>query len=117
MPVYGTYDAAFDEELRPYIENLVKAQGLIDCPQAYKLAQKLKEECADFARLSQSRVYENLSFRANVIAWLKACVLYVANGCRWDKTFEDFIRWSLQYDCNTTWHARWSSSATPSRPP
>ena len=98
MPVYGTYDAAFDEELRPYIENLVKAQGLIDCPQAYKLAQKLKEECADFARLSQSRVYENLSFRANVIAWLKACVLYVANGCRWDKTFEDFIRWSLQYD-------------------
>ena len=98
MPVYGTYDAAFDEELRPYIENLVKAQGLIDCPQAYKLAQKLKEECADFARLSQSRVYENLSFRANVIAWLKACVLFVANGCQWDKTFEDFIRWSLQYD-------------------
>ena len=98
MPVYGTYDAAFDEELRPYIENLVKAQGLIDCPQAFKLAQTLKEECADFARLSQSRVYENLSFRANVIAWLKACVLYVANGCQWDKTFEDFIRWSLQYD-------------------
>ena len=98
MPVYGTYDAAFDEELRPYIENLVKAQGLIDCPQAYKLAQTLKEECADFARLSQSRVYENLSFRANVIAYLKACVLFVANGCRWDKTFEDFIRWSLQYD-------------------
>ncbi len=98
MPVYGTYDAAFDEELRPYIENLVKAQGLIDCPQAYKLAQTLKEECADFARLSQSRVYENLSFRANVIAYLKACVLFVANGCRWDKTFEDFIRWSLRYD-------------------
>ena len=98
MPVYGTYDAAFDEELRPYIENLVKAQGLIDCPQAYKLAQKLKEECADFARLSQSRVYENLSFRANVIAYLKACVLFVANGCRWEKTFEDFIRWSLRYD-------------------
>ncbi len=98
MPVYGTYDAAFDEELRSYIENLVKAQGLIDCPQAFKLAQTLKEECADFARLSQSRVYENLSFRANVIAYLKACVLYVANGCQWDKTFEDFIRWSLQYD-------------------
>jgi len=98
MPVYGTYDAAFDEELRPYIENLVKAQGLIDCPQAYKLAKTLKEECADFARLSQSRVYENLSFRANVIAYLKACVLFVANGCQWDKTFEDFIRWSLRYD-------------------
>ena len=98
MPVYGTYDAAFDEELRPYIDNLVKAQGLIDCPQAYKLAKTLKEECADFARLSQSRVYENLSFRANVIAYLKACVLFVANGCQWDKTFEDFIRWSLRYD-------------------
>ncbi len=98
MPVYGTYDAAFDEELRPYIDNLVKAQGLIDCPQAYKLAKTLKEECADFARLSQSRVYENLSFRANVIAYLKACVLYVANGCQWDQTFEDFVRWSLKYD-------------------
>ena len=98
MPVYGSYDDAFDEALRPYIDNLLKAQGLIDCPQAYRLAQQLKEECADFARLSQSRVYENLSFRANVIAWLKACVLYVANDCRWDDTFEDFIRWSLQYD-------------------
>ena len=98
MPVYGTYDAAFDEELRPYIDNLVKAQGLIDCPQAYKLAKTLKEECAEFARLSQSRVYENLSFRANVIAYLKACVLFVANGCRWDKTFEEFVRWSLKYD-------------------
>ena len=98
MPVYGSYDAGFDEQLRPYIENLVKAQGLVDCPQAYKLAQKLKEECADQARLSQSRVYENLSFRALVIAWLKACVLYVAQGCKWDKTIEDFVRWSLQYD-------------------
>ena len=98
MPIYGSYDAAFDEELRPYIENLVRATGLIDCPQAYKLAKKLCEENAEFARVSQSRVYENLSFRANVIAWLKACVLYVANGCKWDKTLEDFVRWSLQYD-------------------
>ena len=98
MPVYGTYDAGFDEELRPYIENLTRATGLIDCPEAFKLAQKLREENADFARLSQSRVYENLSFRANVIAYLKACVLYVANGCKWDKSIEEFTRWSLQYD-------------------
>ena len=98
MPVYGTYDAGFDEELRPYIENLTRATGEVDCPEAFRLAKKLKEECADFARLSQSRVYENLSFRANVIAYLKACVLYVANGCKWDKTFEEFIRWSLEYD-------------------
>ena len=98
MPIYGSYDAAFDEELRPYIENLVRATGLVDCPQAYKLAKKLCEENAEFARLSQSRVYENLSFRANVIAYLKACVLYVAQGCKWDKTLEDFVRWSLQYD-------------------
>ena len=98
MPVYGTYDAAFDEELRPYIENLVRATGLVDCPEAYKLAKKLCEENAEFARLSQSRVYENFSFRANVIAYLKACVLYVANGEKWDKTLEDFVRWSLQYD-------------------
>ncbi len=98
MPVYGSYDAAFDEELRPYIERLCGARGTIDCPQAFKLARKLKDECAEFARLSQSRVYENLSFRALVIAYLKACVLYVAHGYAWNKTMEDFIRWSLQYD-------------------
>lgn len=98
MPVYGTYDASFDEQLRPFIENLTKAHGRVDCPQAYRLAAKLREENAEFARLSQSRVYENLSFRANVIAWLKACVLFVASGYRWDKTIEDFVRWSLQYD-------------------
>ena len=98
MPVYGTYDAAFDEELRPYIERLNQARGTIECRGARILAKKLMEECADFARLSESRVYENLSFRANVIAFLKACILYVAQGERWDKTTEDFIRWSLRYD-------------------
>ena len=98
MPVYGTYDAEFDEELRPYIENLNSARGVVECRQASALAKKLVEECAEFARLSQSRVYENLSFRANVIAWMKAMVLYVAGGEKWDKTIEDFVRWSLQYD-------------------
>ena len=98
MPVYGTYDAAFDEELRPYIERLNKARGLVECKQARSLAKKLMEENAEFARLSESRVYENLSFRANVIAYLKACILYVAHGEKWDKTMEDFVRWSLQYD-------------------
>ena len=98
MPVYGTYDALFDEELRPYIEHLNKASGVVTCQQAFRLARKLKDENAEFARLSQSRVFENLSFRANVIAYLKAMVLYVAHGCRWDKTIEDFVRWSLRYD-------------------
>lgn len=98
MPVYGTYDAAFDEELRPYIENLNRATGLVDCPQAFRLAEKMRKENAEFATLSQSRVYENLSFRANVIAYLKACVLYVANGEKWDKTIEEFVRWSYHYD-------------------
>ena len=98
IPVYGSYDAAFDEELRPYIDNLVKARGLVDCPQAFKLAQKLVEENAEFARLSQNYVFENLSFRANVIAYLKACVLYVANGMKWEKSIEDFVRWSERYD-------------------
>ena len=98
MPVYGTYDPSFDEELRPYIENLNKARGNVECRSARILAKKLIEECADFARLSESRVYENLSFRANVIAFLKACILYVAHGNKWDKTMEDFIRWSLKYD-------------------
>ena len=98
IPVYGSYDASFDEELRPYIENLVKARGLVDCPQAFKLAQKLVGENAEFARLSQNYVFENLSFRANVIAYLKACVLYVANGMKWEKSIEDFVRWSERYD-------------------
>ena len=98
MPVYGTYDSEFDEELRPYIDRLNKARGAIECRSARTLAKKLMEECADFARLSQNRVYENLSFRANVIAYLKACILYVAHGEKWDKTMEDFVRWSLRYD-------------------
>ena len=98
LPVYGTYDASFDEELRPYIERLNKARGSIECKQARALSRKLIEECAEFARLSESRVYENLSFRANVIAFLKACVLYVAHGEKWDRTMEDFVRWSLKYD-------------------
>ena len=98
MPIYGAYDAAFDEELRPYIERLAGARGVVECKQATALAKKLVEECAETARLSQNRVYENLSFRANVIAYLKAMVLYVAHGERWDKTMEDFVRWSLHYD-------------------
>ena len=98
MPVYGTYDANFDEELRPYIERLCRATGVIECPQAFRLAKTLKNECAEFARLSQSRVYENLSFRANVIAYLKACVLYICNDYRWSRDIEDFVRWSLRYD-------------------
>lgn len=98
MPIYGTYDEKFQAELKPYIDRLNAARGLIECPKATALANKLKEENADFARLSQSRVYENLSFRGNVIAFLKAMVLYVAHGEKWDKTLEDFIRWSEQYD-------------------
>ena len=98
MPVYGTYGVEFDEELRPYIERLNKARGLVECKGAQNLAKKLREENAEFARLSQSRVYENLSFRANVIAFLKAMVLFVAHGGVWDKVMEDFVRWSLKYD-------------------
>ena len=98
MPVYGTYDDTFRENLKPYIEHLNMASGTIHCPEAFALAQKLKEENADFARMSQDRVYENLSFRANVIAYLKACVLYVANGCQWESEIEEFVRWSEQYD-------------------
>ena len=98
MPVYGEYDDAFREALRPYIENLCKASGKIDCAEAFALAEKLKEENADFSRMSQNRVFENLSFRGNVIAFLKACVLYVANGCKWEPEIDEFIRWSESYD-------------------
>ena len=98
MTVYGTYDEAYREGLKPYIENLCQASGLVECEEAFQLALKLKEEHAEFSRLSQDRTYENLSFRANVIGYLKACVLYVANGYRWEPEIEEFIRWSEQYD-------------------
>ena len=98
MPVYGTYDESYRKALRPYIENLNKVTGLIECKEAFQLALKLKDENAEFARLSQDRTFENLSFRANVIAYLKACVLYVANGCKWEPEIDEFIRWSEQYD-------------------
>ena len=98
MPVYGTYDESYRKALRPYIENLNKVTGLIECKEAFQLALKLKDENAEFARLSQDRTFENLSFRANVIAYLKACVLYVANGCKWEPEIDEFIRWSELYD-------------------
>lgn len=98
QPVFGKYDAAFDEELKPYIDNLTAARGLIDCPQAFKLAKKLQDEVAEIARMSQDQTYWDLSHRAIVIAWLKACVLYVANGQKWEKQIEEFCRWSLHYD-------------------
>lgn len=98
MPVYGDYDEEFDEELRPYINRLCKVRGKIDCPQAVRLINELMEECRDFSICSQDRIYENFSFRALVIAYLKACVLYVANGCKWEDEIDDFIRWSLHYD-------------------
>ena len=98
IPVYGTYDDQFRKELKPYIENLCMATGLIDCPEAYRLAEILSDENADFSQVTQNRIYENFTFRANVIAYLKACVLYVANGCRWEPEIEDFICWSERYD-------------------
>ena len=98
QPIYGIYDEQFDEELRPYIRHLVEASGVVVCKPALRLARQLISECAEFSRLSQDRVFENLSFRANVIAYLKACVLYVANGLKWEKSIEAFIRWSLHYD-------------------
>ena len=98
QPVYGIYDEQFDEQLRPYIQNLMQPYGIVECKQATQLAKRLIAECAEFARLSQDRVFENLSFRANVIAWLKACVLYMANGQKWERAIEDFVRWSLHYD-------------------
>ena len=98
QPKYGIYDEGFDRKLAPYIEQLTTTHGMVNCTQAHRLASRLIEECAEFSALSQDRVFENLSFRANIIAWLKACVLYVANGQRWERSIEDFVRWSLHYD-------------------
>lgn len=97
-PIYGEYDAGFDEELRPYLDRLGAARGVINCEEVKKFAEKLSKECAEIAVLTQDRVFENLSFRATVIAFLKACVLYVAHGYRWDRTMAEFVRWSLHYD-------------------
>lgn len=107
MPVYGDYDESFDEELRPYINRLCKVRGRIDCPEAVRLIHELKEVCRDFSICSQDRIYENFSFRALVIAYLKACVLYVANGCKWEEEMDEFIRWSLHYDLWCKIHFFW----------
>lgn len=98
IPIYGIYDKAFERKLQPYITRLSAASGRIVCEKALALANKLKQENADFAQACDSRVFENLSFRGNVIAYMKCMVLYIANGCKWEACFEDFIRWSEQYD-------------------
>ena len=98
IAIFGDYGTEYDEALKPYIKNLKNATGIVDCPQARKLARKLKDECAEFARLSQDRVFDNLSHRALVAAFRKACLLYVANGKKWEKAIEEFCRWSLFYD-------------------
>ena len=107
IPVFGDYDEAFDEELRPYINRLCKVRGKVDCPQAVRLINELMEECRDYSICSQDRIYENFSFRALVIAYLKACVLYVANGCKWEDEIDEFIRWSLHYDLWCKMHFFW----------
>ena len=99
IPQFGTYDETFDEQLRPYIQHLCKVRDQrVECPEATRLLEQLTEECRDIAILSQDRIYENFTFRALVIAYLKACVLYVANGCKWEAEMDEFIRWSLHYD-------------------
>ena len=98
IPVFGDYDSEYDEALKPYIENLKAATGVVDCQQAKKMIRRLKAECADFARLSQDTVFDNLTHRALVHAFRKACLLYAANGMKWERGIEDFCRWSLMYD-------------------
>ena len=98
IPVFGEYGNEYDEALKPYINNLKNATGVIDCPEARKLIKKLKNECADFARLSQDSVFDNLSHRALVHVFRKACLLYAANGMKWERAIEGFCRWSLFYD-------------------
>ena len=97
-PILGIYDHTFAEELKPYIDRLEAANGLIECPQAKKLALDMKQENQDTAKLYESEAYKVFSYRANVISWLKGMVLYVAQGYKWDKTIADFVRWSEQYN-------------------
>ena len=97
-PILGIYDHTFAQELKPYIDRLEAANGLIECQQAKKLSLDMKQENRDVARLYESEAYRVLSYRANVIAWLKGMVLYVAHGYKWSKEIADFVRWSQQYN-------------------
>ena len=97
-PILGIYDHQFARELKPYIERLEAANGLIECSQAKKLSLDIKQENRDTARLYESEAYKVLSYRANVIAWLKGMVLYVAHGYKWSKEIADFVRWTQQYN-------------------
>ena len=98
IPVYGTYNAEYEAELRPYIERLNAASGLVECKKAEALAHALLKESAEVVMLTDDEVYEMLSHRANVIAYLKAMTLYIAHGYKWSKTIEEFVRWSKEYD-------------------
>ena len=97
-PILGIYDHTFAAELKPYIDRLEAANGLIECQQARKLSLDMKQENKDAARLYESEAYRVLSYRANVIAWLKGMVLYVAHGYKWSKEIADFVRWSQSYN-------------------
>ena len=97
-PILGIYDHVFAEELKPYIDRLEAANGLIECPQAKRLSLDMKRQNSDTARLYESEAYRVLSYRANVIAWLKGMVLYVAHGYSWSKEIAEFVRWSQQYN-------------------
>ena len=97
-PILGIYDHAFATELKPYLDRLEAASGMIECPQALRLSMEMKKENHEAAQLYDSEAYKVLSYRANVIAWLKGMVLYVVQGYRWDKTIADFVRWSQQYN-------------------
>ena len=97
-PVLGIYDHTFAEELKPYLERLEAANGLIECSQAKKLALEIKQENKDAAKLCDSEAYRVFSYRANVIAWLKGMVLYVAHGYKWSREIAEFVRWTQQYN-------------------
>ena len=97
-PILGIYDHTFAQELKPYIDRLEAANGLIECSQSKRLSLEMKQENKDAAKLYESEAYRVFSYRANVIAWLKGMVLYVAHGYKWSKEIADFVRWTQQYN-------------------
>ena len=98
LPIFGIYDDKFAQDLKPYLDRLSSASGLIECPQALKLAKELTRENDKRASLYESEAYRILSYRANVIAYLKAMVLYVAQGYHWSEDIAEYVRWSEQMD-------------------
>ena len=98
ISVIGDYDDAYKEKIRTYVDKLSAASGLVQCAQADKLAKEMLNEHNDIADQCESEGYRIMSYRAVVIGWLKANILYILNDYKWDKSIAEYAAYSVRRD-------------------